>query len=722
VLRGVVLPAALAALWRVLMPAGTRNWPLGLDALFRTDLPVTLAGLALARGLAYRLEPAPRLMRLELYACLLFLPAAALPLLPLRLVHLANAATGLFAAMVLVWTALSLGATAGALLTERLPSRTGSIALFLSLASVFLAVGRYTSHVAAPTGDEPHYLVVAHSLWEDHDLDLANDFASGAYRQFYPAPLGPRPWDVKTPDGRIYSWNGAVFPAVLALPYGLGGRSGVVVLLNLIAAAALLQGYRLGCELGADKRRALAATVAAALTLPVAAYSSLIYPETLAALLLLCALRAAARPAVSFAFLLALAVLRAKYLALALPAGLVLGRGSEGRALRVLAVFVSVLLAYLAVDHWVLGGVYTGRLLEYFQSSGRFVLAQRRLEGLAGIWLDQEGGLLFYNPLLLAALVRLPRLALRSRVGAAIGASVTIYSLALAAYQVWFAEWSSPGRFLVPVVLLLPVVWSAGSGPRDESRPGSPIPWSPLYVFGALQAALLCGALILSPVLAYNYADGTASVLEAVEQRLHLPVCRYFPSFIRPSERCQFLALAVAALGAAVIALPSPGRARSARHRRLGETVALGSTLFLLVWSVPLWGPRFCPTTVLEAEDGLIRTHEASLWPEIRPYYARAALGDPRMGRRLPPGAWIAGEVSSPPALVQVFVAAASTNGDGRLEVSLGRRVRTILHLPEGQWGRFGVYTAKGAGRKELKLRNVGTTEILVDRIELFYR
>src|SRR5262249_16386381 len=145
-------------------------------------------------------------------------------------------------------------------------------------------------HVAAPTGDEPHYLMVAHSLWQDHDLDLADDFADQEYRAFYPAPFGPRPWDIRTADGPIYSWGGSAFPAVLALPYGLGGRPGVVLFLNAVTALCMVCAYRLGRGLGGSEDRTLVACVATGLSLPVVAYSSLIYPETVASLLLLLAL------------------------------------------------------------------------------------------------------------------------------------------------------------------------------------------------------------------------------------------------------------------------------------------------------------------------------------------------------------------------------------------------------------------------------------------------
>jgi len=40
--------------------------------------------------------------------------------------------------------------------------------------------------------DEPHYLIIMQSLTQDHDLDLTNNYASEAYREFIPDELRER--------------------------------------------------------------------------------------------------------------------------------------------------------------------------------------------------------------------------------------------------------------------------------------------------------------------------------------------------------------------------------------------------------------------------------------------------------------------------------------------------------------------------------------------------
>ncbi|HEV2058621.1 MAG TPA: hypothetical protein VGR11_04635, partial [Solirubrobacteraceae bacterium] len=38
-------------------------------------------------------------------------------------------------------------------------------------------------------GDEPHYLLTAESIVSDHDLDLRDEYATVAYREWYPYVL-----------------------------------------------------------------------------------------------------------------------------------------------------------------------------------------------------------------------------------------------------------------------------------------------------------------------------------------------------------------------------------------------------------------------------------------------------------------------------------------------------------------------------------------------------
>ena len=54
-----------------------------------------------------------------------------------------------------------------------------------------MAAERLTGTPVFPSGDEPHYLVIAQSLWRDGDLKIENNHARGDYHAYFNGPLSP---------------------------------------------------------------------------------------------------------------------------------------------------------------------------------------------------------------------------------------------------------------------------------------------------------------------------------------------------------------------------------------------------------------------------------------------------------------------------------------------------------------------------------------------------
>ena len=102
-------------------------------------------------------------------------------------------------------------------------------ALFASLASYF--VPRMEA-----SGDEPHYLVMAQSLWREHDLDLRDNYAREDWREFRSGPTEPH-YAAPRKDGRPFPGHAPGLPFILAPVYALGGRLGCAIVLGLMVAA-----------------------------------------------------------------------------------------------------------------------------------------------------------------------------------------------------------------------------------------------------------------------------------------------------------------------------------------------------------------------------------------------------------------------------------------------------------------------------------------------------
>jgi len=88
-------------------------------------------------------------------------------------------------------------------------------------------------------GDEPHYLLAAESIVSDGDVDLRDEYATRAYRDWYPYALERHG---RLTEGRANEPHGVGFALLIAPAYALGGPLAVQLLMAAIAALALVLG------------------------------------------------------------------------------------------------------------------------------------------------------------------------------------------------------------------------------------------------------------------------------------------------------------------------------------------------------------------------------------------------------------------------------------------------------------------------------------------------
>jgi hypothetical protein len=121
---------------------------------------------------------------------------------------------------------LLLAALAAALaLAAFLPSprmRSVSPRLLFGAAWAFLVVVglSYTARLRV-SGDEPHYLLMAQSLWREHDLDLRDNHAREDWREYTPGPIVPH-YAAPRADGRPFPAHSPGLPLLLAPLYAPG--------------------------------------------------------------------------------------------------------------------------------------------------------------------------------------------------------------------------------------------------------------------------------------------------------------------------------------------------------------------------------------------------------------------------------------------------------------------------------------------------------------------
>src|SRR6185436_3242590 len=127
---------------------------------------------------------------------------------------------------------------------ERWSLRWITVALVAAAMAVDgLAAYKLTGTALFPSGDEPHYLVMAQSLWRDHDLKIENNHDRGDYREYYISDLAPH-YLRRGSDEEIYSIHPIGLPIILAPVYALGGYQGSVWFLIGLGALAAAIGWR----------------------------------------------------------------------------------------------------------------------------------------------------------------------------------------------------------------------------------------------------------------------------------------------------------------------------------------------------------------------------------------------------------------------------------------------------------------------------------------------
>ena len=180
----------------------------------------------------------------------------------------------------------------------RIGERHWSWSVATQLAPFVLAFAVYLAAFLAmrpeTAGDEPHYLLVAESIAYDGDVDLRNDYASRerTLRVVNVFPLDPAPHAAHYGDSNeLRPVHGVGLSALLAPAVAVGGLTGARIAMVLVAALLADQLFRLLRGLRFRRRYRYAAWVAAVFCLPVLAFSSQIYPELPAALLLVVAVR-----------------------------------------------------------------------------------------------------------------------------------------------------------------------------------------------------------------------------------------------------------------------------------------------------------------------------------------------------------------------------------------------------------------------------------------------
>jgi hypothetical protein len=429
--------------------------------------------------------------------------------------------------------------------------------LFLTI--LFVLAGLLSHSTYAGSGDEPHYLAIAHSLAFDFDLDLSNNYgaaepliADGKLDPERHAPPGaggtPRPIHdvgmplVFAPYVRLArpaaAWAGShLSPRLMArmrVTPSVLYRHTISAAMIIVAACLSVLMYDTFVRSGSSSKTAFWAAVLVSLSPPLLILGILFFTEVVSAFLCLWTFRQVvvdprrgAQPwalaGAAAGFMLLVHIRNVGIVAALLVLALVplrRARAAERAAFFLPIAACAVVRTALNYRFW--GTLVTGPHAHAGTWPGASETLRITLTRLAGLLVDQEFGLLIYAPVFLLAIAGFVVLARRRpEIARGLGAVTACYVLTIILpmtnVQGWTGGWSPAARFLAPVVPLLGIALAAV------------IPALPrvlVAVFITLQIGIDAYAW-QHPKNLWNDGDGVAAICA----RAGAPVCGYLPSF-----------------------------------------------------------------------------------------------------------------------------------------------------------------------------------------------
>lgn len=401
-------------------------------------------------------------------------------------------------------------------------------------AIVFTGVTCWTATVCEPSGDEPHYLLMAYSLIHDGDLDLSNNYANRDYEHFYHrGDLEPQGLE-HVIDGRRYSHH-PLGPVLLILPgFALFGRLGAALTMALLAALALYLTMRVLEETGAMGWPLHATGMAGLASSPLFLFAGLIFPEIpTACLTALCLLLFLKKRWVWMGFCLGLmlwmhnrnVLLVAPFLAIT---SYEIGKDRERMAeWGKLAGGFLLPVAALAVYFHSLYGVWTplGAHNEPFTSLFRL---SHFWDGFFGLLLDQECGFWFHFPIFGMAVTGGVILWLsKNPLRYVIVGTLVFFYLFMSFYE--NLGLTPATRYMVGITPL----WLLALYPAVE-RIKKWEGWAWLTVLSFAVGVFVNWILAAVPWMRYNKLNGENWILKIAGSFLHLPLTAMNPAFQAP--------------------------------------------------------------------------------------------------------------------------------------------------------------------------------------------
>ncbi len=325
---------------------------------------------------------------------------------------------------------------------------TAALVVYLAAAAAFTLKGRYLS------GDEPHYLLITHSLLHDGDIYVRDNYERQDYKLYHPVKLEPHIYGNRKLAFHMPGPSAALLPFYFLAEHFPGRLTRVFIFRAGMAFYSALFAALLFLFLS-KREGAGPAWLVVALLPPFLFMSFHIYPEPFAALILLASFLLRKKPLLAGAALALLPWFSVKFLTLMVLALFWLML-IERRFCAKLLVFPALSLLFFELFLYLHFHSFSPSAFIATPSAAFLkVPLSHRVKCLFGYFLDQRDGLLPYAPFYLLALVGFFRFSAEER------RRILPHLLLFGAYVLFYALTAHRGAYSPFARPLVPVLWLA---------------------------------------------------------------------------------------------------------------------------------------------------------------------------------------------------------------------------------------------------------------------
>ncbi|MBN1355882.1 hypothetical protein JXA40_06375 [bacterium] len=466
-------------------------------------------------------------------------------------------------------------------------------------------------------GDEPYFLLLTHSLIQDQDINLENNYLNGDSLKFMNERLVPQLWDNYV-NGQLMSRQTSLLPALLIPGYRIAGREGAVFTIMILSSLLAFGIFQMVLAFIPSVRSAFISTILIMFSLPVVLYTNKLYTAVPGALLGVLTLwmcrRLLSKPgyvAGAFAGILLAGWLKTRLLVLTLPMVIatILMNRIPIRKLSRLLFLILILIVLLGIVNTV---IYGSPLIRYQFKDLTGTDLLRITRGILGQLWDIQYGILPASPVLVFALLGLVPFVLRNRTDVCPVIlwtfAVLPYFLIIAAYAELIGGICSKGRFSVAWVPMLAVPLAYAI---HTIRKGILLSVFRSFCLISIGFTVL---MFCFPRWQINMPGGSDRLWEALSRMLQQDLLGVLPAFDRPDFSTWLHGTIL--MGMSIILVVAAGLRRSSAPSPDPATPA-AILILLSICSFLPWIQDRCSSAWMEVEDATFTKHRVQThWEE----------------------------------------------------------------------------------------------------------